>query len=226
MLPAGDLAELNKHLMTVELETEQTLAQPGEEIRRIYFPHSGIVSFMVEVDDGHVVQTGMVGRDGVIGAPQALDGRVSINRIVVQIPGTASMIDRVPLREAIHEGSAIRRLLVAHEQFFLADVQQTAACNALHPVEARMSRWMLRMMDLVGTSMPMTQDHLADMIGVRRSSVSDVASRMQAEGVLRYARGQIRIENVKRLRALSCECHAAVKRNYTTLLGAPPPQLN
>jgi hypothetical protein len=92
---------------------------------------------MVELADGHAVQTSMVGRDGAVGAAQALDHRVSINKIVVQLPGTASMIDRDALRNIVHGGSMLRNLLAAHEQFFVADIQQTAACNALHPVEAR-----------------------------------------------------------------------------------------
>jgi len=223
MLPAEDLATLDKYLTTIELRAGETLAQPGDDIRRVYFPHSGIVSFMVEVADGHVVQTSMVGRDGVIGAAQALDDKVSINKIIVQLPGTASMIDRDPLRQAMRDGSAIRKVLASHEQFFVADIQQTAACNALHPVEARMCRWMLRMMDLVGTDLPLTQDYLAAMIGARRSSVSDVAGRLQEAGIIGYARGHIRIENAERLRQTACECHEAVRQNYIRLLGAPPP---
>ena len=156
---------------------------------------------MVEVADGHMVQTGMVGRDGVIGAAQALDNKVSLNRIMVQLPGTASVIDRDSLRRAARSGNAIRELFATHEQFFIADIQQTAACNALHPIEARMCRWLLRMMDLVGPELALTQDGLAAMIGVRRSSVSDAASRLQAEGLISYSRGHVRIENVEGLKS-------------------------
>jgi CRP-like cAMP-binding protein len=223
LLPDDELGALNKYFATIDLEAEQVLAQPGDEIRRVYFPHSGIVSFMVEVADGHVVQTAMVGRDGVIGAAQAVDGKVSINKIVVQLPGTASVIDRDPLREAIQHGLEIRNVLAAHAQFFVADVQQTAACNALHALEARMARWMLRMMDLVGTDLPLTQDYLAIMLGVRRSSISEVATRLQEEGLIRYARGHIHIENSEGLKRSSCECLEAVRQNYERLIGVPPP---
>jgi CRP-like cAMP-binding protein len=226
MLHADDLAELEKYLTTIELRPEEVLAQPGDEISRVHFPHSGIVSFMVELADGHMVQTSMVGRDGAIGAPQAIDGKTSINKIIIQLPGTASMIDRDPLREAVQRRPAIRRLFAAHEQFFVADIQQTAACNALNPVEARMCRWMLRMMDLVGTDMPLTQEYLAAMIGVRRSSVSEVAIRLQADGIISYARGHLCIENVERLKQSACECHDAVRQNYFTLLEIPLTQSN
>jgi CRP-like cAMP-binding protein len=217
MLGADDFAALNKHFRTIELRAGELLARPDDEIRTVYFPHSVIVSFLVEVAEGDMVQTGMVGHDGVVGAAQAIDDKVSINKIIVQLPGTASVIDRHPLREAILSGNGIRKLIAAHEQFFIADIQQTAACNALHPVEARMCRWMLRMMDLVGTDVPLTQDYLAAMIGVRRSSVTDVAGRLQADGIISYARGHIRIENVQRLMESSCECHDAVNRNYDRL---------
>src|SRR3954462_15353143 len=217
MLSADDFAALNKHFRTVELRAGELLARPDDEIRTVYFPHSGIVSFLVEVNEGDMVQTGMVGRDGVIGAAQALDDKVSVNKIIVQLPGTASVIDRHPLREAILSGNGIRKLFAAHEQFFIADIQQTAACNALHPVEARMCRWLLRMMDLVGTDVPLTQDYLAAMIGVRRSSVSEVAIGLQSKGVITYARGHIHIVNTARLMESSCECHEAVKQNYERL---------
>ena len=120
------------------------------------------MSFRVETGSGHFVQTSMIGRDGV--AAQALDGKVSLNRIVVQTPVVASVIDRAPLREC-GAGSAVRDLLAAHGQFLVANIQQTAACNALHTVEARMCRWLLRMMDLSKTKLQLTQDELAAMIG-------------------------------------------------------------
>ena len=218
-LPADDLSALNSHFRTVELQRGDTLAEPGDDIRRVYFPHSGIISFVVEVDDGDIVQTGMVGCDGVVGAAQALDDKVSINRIIVQVPGSASVIDRDALRHAVHSGNGIRALLASHEQFFIADIQQTAACNALHPVEARMCRWMLRMNDLVGTDISLTQEYLAAMIGVRRTSVTEIARRLQAEGLISYRRGHVRIEDVERLKKTSCECHKAVQKNYERLFG-------
>lgn len=209
--------------MTVELKQGDVLAEPDDEIRRVYFPHSGIVSFMVEVADGDVVQTSMVGRDGVIGAAQALDGKVSINRIIVQQPGSASVIDRDALRQAMHSCNSIRAVLASFEQFFVADIQQTAACNALHPIESRMCRWMLRMRDLSSADIVLTQEHLAAMIGVRRTSVTEVATRLQDEGIISYKRGHIRVEDGERLQESCCECYASVLKNYERLFGTPPP---
>jgi CRP-like cAMP-binding protein len=224
-LSDADLAVLGEHFKTVELRQGEVLAEPGDDISNVYFPHSGIVSFMVGLIDGSMVQTVMVGRDGVIGAAQAFDGRKSINKIVVQVPGTASMIDRGSLQH-LESDSAIRKMLASHEQFFVADIQQTAACNACHSVEARMARWLLRMRDLAGDDLPITHDYLAAMIGVRRTTVSEIANEMQSNGAISYIRGRVHIANVENLKNQSCECHRAIRENYEDLLGAPWPALH
>jgi CRP-like cAMP-binding protein len=220
-LTLEDMSTLEQNLRTVELKQGDTLARPGDDIETIYFPHSGIVSFLVDVNDGDVVQTGMVGFDGAVGVAQATGDKVSLNRIVVQLAGTASAIDRAPFRDAVASRSGIRKMLAAHEQFLIADIQQTAACNALHPVEARICRWLLRMTDLVGTEIPITHEHLATMIGVRRNTVTAVATRLQNDGLISYSRGQVRIRNPEGLGSCSCDCHEAVRRNYRRLFGLP-----
>jgi CRP-like cAMP-binding protein len=221
-LPDADRADLNEHFEIVELRQGQVLAEPGDDIRSVYFPHSGIVSFIVELIDGSVVQTAMVGRDGVIGAAQALDGRKSMNKIIVQVPGTAAMIDRGPL-QLLKGDSDVRKLFASHAQFFVADIQQTAACNACHSAEARMARWLLRMRDLVGDDLSITHEYLGAMIGVERSTVSQIANEMREKGVISYVRGRVHIANAKILTEQSCECHQAVRENYEALLGAPWP---
>ena len=223
-LPDADRAALEDHFKTIDLRQGHVLAEPGDDMTSVYFPHSGIVSFMVELIDGSVVQTVMVGRDGVAGAAQALDGKKSINKIIVQVPGTASMIDRGPLL-LLENGSAVRKMFASHAQFFVADIQQTAACNACHSVEARMARWLLRMRDLVGDDLPITHEYLGAMIGVERSTVSQIANEMRENGVISYVRGRVHIANVEILMNQSCECHQAVCENYEALLGAPWPAL-
>ena len=225
-LSGADLAGLQAHFTTVELRSGQVLAEPGDDIRTVYFPQSGIVSFVVHLADGSLVQTGMVGRDGVIGAAQAIDGKRSINKIVVQVPGTALVIDRDPLRRIIESGSSIDDLFASFEQFFVADIQQTAACNACHSAEARMAKWLLRMRDLAGNDLPLTQDYLSAMIGVKRSTVSPIASSMQLDGAVAYVRGKLHISSVENLMKRACECHQTVRENYETLVGVPWPISN
>jgi CRP-like cAMP-binding protein len=223
MLPDHDQLALSVHLRPMDLNKGAVLAEPDSEIRNVYFPHSGIVSFMVGLEDGALVQTLMVGRDGVIGAAQALDTKTSVNTILVQVSGIASVIDRDPLREIVESRPKVRSLLAAHAQFLVADIQQTAACNARHSVESRMAKWIMRMRDLVGDDLPLTQDNLASMIGVRRSSVARVAAFMQAAGAISYSRGRVQVIDPHALLRLSCECHDAVRKNYSNLLGTPGP---
>jgi CRP-like cAMP-binding protein len=159
----------------------------------------------------------MVGRDGVMGAIQVFAGKVSQSKVIVQVPGEASVIDADKMQKAVAENVGIRTLLAVHEQFFIAQVQQSVGCNATHRVEPRVCRWLARMHDLVGEEFPLTQEFLAQMIGVRRTSVSLVAGELQEAGLLTYRRGQVRIEDVAKLKASSCECYGAVKMHYQKL---------
>jgi CRP-like cAMP-binding protein len=217
LLAAADLARLAPHFKIVELKPGQVLAEPDEVIKEVYFPHSGIISFVVEMSDGHMVETGMVGRDGVMGAIQVFAGKVSQNKVLVQAPGEASVIDADEMQRAVAENAGLRTLLAMHEQFFIAQVQQSVGCNAAHRVAPRVCRWLSRMYDLVGDQFPLTQEFLAQMIGVRRTSVSMVASELQQAGLITYRRGQIRIEDVAKLKASACECYEAVSTHYQKL---------
>ena len=169
------LAELQPHLSLIELHHSQVLAETHQRIERVYFPHSGIISCVVELIGGGAIETGMIGNDGEFGASQALDDKVSLNHVVIQVAGTASVISSDRVRVIADGLPAFRGLLVKYDQFFLSQVQQTAACNAVHSVQARACKWLLRMHDLVGNDLPLTQEFLAQMMGVRRTSVTEVA---------------------------------------------------
>jgi CRP-like cAMP-binding protein len=180
----------------------------------VYFPHSGIISCVVELIGGGAIETGMIGNDGAFGASQALDDKVSLNHVVIQIPGSASVIDSDRIREAADELPAFRGLLLKYEQFFLAQVQQTAACNAVHNVQQRTCKWLLRMHDLAGTDLPLTQEFLAQMMGVRRTSVTDVAGELQKAGMISYSRGRIHIRDLEQIRQWACECEPDIRSHY------------
>jgi CRP-like cAMP-binding protein len=226
LLPPADLALFQNHLRLVDIAQGQVLAEPHESLEKMYFPHSGIVSYVVEMGDGNLLETGMVGRDGVVGALQAFDEKISPNKIVVQVPGKASVVDMDIVRKAIDESPSLRVMLAKHEQFFLAQVQQSTGCNASHTVQARMCRWLLRMYDLTGPELPLTQEFMAQMMGVRRTSVSLVAGELQEAGLIKYRRGHVRIVNVERLKNVACECYEAVNMHYTKIFQAPPPTQN
>jgi CRP-like cAMP-binding protein len=218
-LPADIFSEISPHLKIVELKFGDVLAEPGSPIRQVYFPYSGVISLVVELDIGTMIETAMVGRDGVLNAAAALDGKVSLNKGIVQIAGSAGTIEVNRLRRLANELEPFRSRLIRHEQVLFAQSQQSAACNATHSVEARMCRWLLYMRDLAGNDdLMLTQDFLAQMLGVRRPSVSLVANTLQKAGLIKYSRGRMRLLDVKGLQKGSCECYAAVKAHYQRLL--------
>jgi len=191
--PAEVFAALEPHLKIVDLTIGEVTAEPGGEIKRVYFPHSGVVSLVVQLRVGEMIETAMIGRDGVLNVSAALDGKVSYNKGIVQLSGVASAIDVDQLRRIAGEFDSFRSMLMRHDQVLFAESQQSAACNASHSVERRMCRWLLRMRDLAGDDLTLTQEFLAQMLGVRRPSVSVVANTLQKAGLIRYRRGHVRL---------------------------------
>jgi CRP-like cAMP-binding protein len=223
LLASGAQSRLQPHVRTSHLQQGQVLAESLEPMAQVYFPYSGVISFLVPLKGGHLVQTGVVGRDGAVGALQALEGKVSPSRVIVQVPGRAAVVQAERLAEVVRDYPALRSLILSHEQFFLAEVQQSAACNAVHTVRQRVCRWILRMNDLVGMNVAVTQDLLAGMIGVRRTTVSLAAASLKAEGIIKYRRGHIQIVDVERLKQSYCECYHSL-RDYQHVLQLPVPQ--
>jgi CRP-like cAMP-binding protein len=214
------LAQIRPHLSLLELQHSDVLAETHQRIEKVYFPHSGIISCVVELVGGGAIETGMIGNDGAFGASQALDDKVSLNHVVIQVGGTASVISSNHVREFANELPVFRGLLVKYEQFFLAQVQQTAACNAAHTLQARTCKWLLRMYDLVGVDLPLTQEFLAQMMGVRRTSVTDVAGDLQRAGMITYSRGRIHIVDLELIRQWACECDEDVRSHYRRIFAS------
>lgn len=218
-LPAADFELLRPHLKPTELVHESVLFAEGDRIDRVFFPHSGIISLVVGLAGGEMIEAGMIGRDSALGASSALDGQISLNRSIVQLPGYGSTIDATHFRKVVGQSAPFRVALMRHEQALFAEAQQSAACNASHKIENRLARWLLRSRDLSGgDTLELTQEFLAQMLGVQRSSVSIVASTLQHAGLIRYSRGTIEITNLAGLREASCECYEKVKSHYDRLL--------
>ena len=210
--------QLRPHLISIELKHGAVMTRPNERFERAYFPITGFISLVVELSDGSMIETGMVGRDGVLGGGAALDDRLLLTTSLVQVPGRAWAIGIEHVRQLALADDKFRSVLVRHEQVLLAQAQQSAACNASHTVEARMCRWLLRMRDLVGEELPLTQDFMAQMMGVRRPSVSLVAGTLQQAGLIKYRRGHITIVDIERLQDSACECYETVKSHYEAML--------
>jgi CRP-like cAMP-binding protein len=220
-LPSDVYSALTPHLKIVELKFGDVLAEAGSEIRQVYFPYAGVISLVVELKVGSMIETAMVGHDGVVNAAPALDGKVSLNKGIVQLSGSAGVMEVDRLRRLADEHKPFRSLLIRHEQVLFAQSQQSAACNASHTVEARMCRWLLHMRDFAGSDdLTLTQEFLAQMLGVTRPSVSIVASPLQQAGLIKYSRGRIQVLDVKGLKKEACECYDTVKAHYQRLLRA------
>ena len=217
-LPPADFELIRPHLRSIELTHQTVLVRAGEPLPHIYFPHAGIISLVTRLIEGEAVEAAMIGRDSVFGASASLDGGIALNEAIVQLPGTASVLDVAQLRKAAEQSGPFRATLIRHEQALLAQALQSAACNAAHTVEARLSRWLLRARDLSGDDLPLTQEFLAQMLGVQRSSVSLVANTLQRADLVRYRRGHIRITDLPGLMESSCECYSTVKLHYDKLL--------
>ena len=217
-LPSDVYSALTPHLKIVELKFGDVLAEAGSEIRQVYFPYAGVISLVVELKVGSMIETAMVGHDGVVNAAPALDGKVSLNKGIVQLSGSAGVMEVDRLRRLADELKPFRSLLIRHEQVLFAQSQQSAACNASHTVEARMCRWLLHMRDFAGSDdLTLTQEFLAQMLGVTRPSVSIVASPLQQAGLIKYSRGRIQVLDVKGLKKEAGECYDTVKAHYQRL---------
>jgi CRP-like cAMP-binding protein len=218
-LGAEQIAHLSSHLKVIALGQGELIADTHGKVRNVYFPHTGIISCIVEMKGGHAIETGMIGNDGAFGGAQALDDKVSLNKVTMQVPGFASAMDADRLRDAAEHSKAFRTLLIEYELFMTAQVQQTAACNAVHNVQTRMCRWLLRMHELVGSDMPLTQEFFGQMMGVRRTSVTEIAGQMQRAGMISYTRGQLHIVDIGLVRMNACECHDDVRSHYERIMG-------
>ncbi len=218
-LPQNIFAAVEPHLKQVDLAFGAVVAETDQPVDRVYFPETGIISLVVEMTVGDMIETAMVGRDGVANGTSALDGKIALHRAIVQVAGSAIAIGPDALRNLADEFGPLRGILIRHEQVLLAQAQQSAGCNASHTVEARMCRWLLRIRDLTGSNeMELTQEFLAQMLGVRRSAVSLVAGTLQKAGFIKYSRGRIRLLDTPQIENGACECYETVRGHYDRLL--------
>jgi CRP-like cAMP-binding protein len=215
----ADFERLEPNLKTITFAQHSVLFETDQKIKHVYFPTGAVVSLVVTLSTGEIIEAAMVGSDGVVGASAALDGRIAVCRGIVQLGGDIIVCDIDALKSAAVESPNLLSLLIRHEQAVYAQAQQSAACFATHNVEARLCRWLLRARDLSeGDTLNFTQEYLGEMLGVRRTSVTVVAHTLQAAGLIKYARGKIQILDADGLRESACECYGTVKRHYERLL--------
>lgn len=217
-LSEHDFETLEPHLKTVDLARDLTLVDLGQPITHVLFPHSAVVALVVGFQTGERVEVALVGPDSILGVFGVMGEPVALITAIVVLPGTASMIEADRLRVAARHSDPLQQLMVRHSQALYVQAQQTAACNALHSVHARLARWLLRVRDLSGSDrFKLTQEYMATMIGSRRNAVSLVAHTLQQSNVIKYSRGQIEIADPEALKKGACECYDELRAQYQRL---------
>jgi len=218
-LPAEEFERLRPHLKTVTLEVKYSIYEPGVPIEYIYFPIDCVTSTLATMKDGRMVEVGTIGNEGMDGLPVFLGTKTAPLVSVCQVPGDAARMTANALRSEVGPDDRLHHLLHRFTEATLIFSAQSSACNRLHSVGQRCSRWILHTQERVGKDeFYLTQEFLSQMLGVRRASVSEVASTFQGEGLISYSRGRIRILDRSGLEARACECHAVIKNEFEHLL--------
>jgi CRP-like cAMP-binding protein len=194
------------------------IGEAGRPIEHAFFPSSGMISVVVELRDGGRVEAAMVGRRNAIGGSVVFGGLNHLNTSFAQLPGSGWLLKATDLVELAERDPDVRNLLFDNEQYLLAQAQQTAACNARHVIPKRLGTWILRASEACGgDELTLTQEYLAQMLGVQRASVSMFAGELQDKGLIFYRRGRVRVLDREGLEHHACECHAVLRRQHATL---------
>lgn len=219
-LPRDEYDRLLPHLTPISLPIGTTLYETEDRIRYVYFVGGAVVSLVTHMEVGASVEVGLVGNEGMVGLSVVLGDAVAQNHAVVQIADGAMRMKTGALREELKRGGRLQYLLLRYSLSLFKQVSQTAACNRNHHLAERLARWLLLCQDRVGgDELTLTQEFLAQMLGTRRSRVSEAAITLQDAGLIRYSRGHVRITNRKGLEEFACECYGVVKAESDRLLG-------
>lgn len=218
-LPSADFDLLAPYLRKSSLERDAVLLRSGDRIEQVYFPRSGTISFMLDMPSGQTVATAVIGNEGGVGIISALGPVRSPVTAVVRVPGVSLQISAIRFQEALNQSGAIRDVVQIHTRALLAQFQHVAACNALHSVEARIARWLLHIRDRVdGDVLPLTQEVLSELLGVRRTTVTHVVCKLRLSHAIRSdRRGFIEIDR-PRLEEAACECYQLMRRRIDRIV--------
>lgn len=219
-LPAEEQLRLLPHLTPVSLNFGKVLYLPREEIDFVYFPVRAVVSGLAIMEDGTPIEVVTVGNEGMVGLPVCLGVGTSSHQFMVQVAGNAVRMRADVLQAEFARGGALQKLLALYQAFRLAQVAQSVACNGLHTVQQRCCRWLLTTSDQVRSDeFPITHELLAQMLGVRRATVTDVLAPLQLRGLIRNGRGRIFLLNRAEMEGACCECYHRVREEYVRLFG-------
>ena len=222
-LPAMERERLFPHLELVKMSLGMVLYESGTALRHIYFPTDSIVSLLYVMRDGASAEIAVVGNEGAIGVSLFMGGETTPSRAIVQSAGHAYRLSRRRLKDEFDRHGQMLHVLLRYTQSLLTQMAQTAVCNRHHSVDQQLCRWLLLSLDRLSTNkLNMTQELIANMLGVRREGVTEAAGKLQAQGAISYARGKITVLDRPQLERLACECYAVVKRETDRLLPSNP----
>lgn len=220
-LSAGDFEHVSARLKLVQLPLGDVLYESGSRQRAVYFPTTAIVSLLYTLADGASAEIAVVGNEGIIGVSLFMGGETTPSRAVVQSAGYAYKLTGKLLKEEFTRGGAMQHLLLRYTQALLTQMAQTAVCNRHHSLDQQLCRWLLLSLDrLNGNELVMTQELIANMLGVRREGVTEAAGNLQDAGLIKYSRGRITVLDRTGLETRTCECYAVVKKEFDRLLPA------
>ena len=220
-LPRDEYERILPHLERVSFSLGEVVYESGGQMAHVYFPTNAIISLLYVMENGSSAEMGMAGNEGLVGVALFMGGDTMPNRAVVQSAGDAVRMRAKLLQGEFKRGGAFQRLLLRYTQALITQMSQTAVCNRLHTIEQQLCRWLLLSRDrLDSDELVMTQELIANMLGVRREGVTAAAGRLQEQGLIGYVRGRIRILDRPGLEAVVCECYRVVKDEYERLLGS------
>jgi CRP-like cAMP-binding protein len=218
-LPEKEWARLAPHLVEVDMPLGQVVYESGGHLEHVYFPTTSIVSLLYVMEDGAPAEIAIVGREGIIGIALFMGGETTPSRAIVQSAGRAYRLGARVLKEEFNRGGPMQRLLLRYTQALITQMAQTAVCNRHHSIDQQLCRWLLLSIDrLSSNELKMTQELIANMLGVRRSGVTEAALKLQNAGLIRYNHGHIEVLDRPGLERHVCECYAVVKREFDRLL--------
>ena len=218
-LTGEDLDLLRSHLEAVPLPHKQTLSKPDTPIDHVYFPQEGMVSLVQPLENGAIIEVGMIGNEGLVGVPVLLGADTSPLEAMVQIPGSALRMPASIFREEANQRPALMRLLLRYVQALHTQVSLTPACNGRHTLPERLARWLLTARDrAISDRLPLSHEFLSMMLGVRRAGVTVAVATLKAAGLIRNTHGQVTITDRQGLEAACCECYRTVRNEYQRLL--------
>ena len=218
-LPEADYERLLPHLEFVTLPLGLVVFESGGKLRHLYFPASGIVSLLYAMENGASTEIAVIGSEGVVGIALFMGGESTPSRAVVQSAGHGYRMKAAVLKKEFELGGSLQHLLLRYTQALIAQMTQTAVCNRHHSVDQQLCRWLLLSLDrLPSNELKMTQELIANMLGVRREGVTEAAGHLQNDGLIHYSRGRITVLDRPKLEARVCECYAVVKKEMDRLL--------